>query len=90
MIQPAREDTRALGTFLVLGQAEEAVPTRDQNHVVIQVLPLDLQLLHNHHVSLEDVEHGIEGAGGAPWLVAKRVADAVDIPRRDSDHCLRA
>lgn len=76
----------AHSTLLVLGQAEVAVPAGHQDHVVGEVFALDLQLLHDDDVGLEDVEHGIEGALVAPWLVAERIADAVDVPGGDSDH----
>ena len=70
----------------MLRETEEAVPARNQDHVVGQVFALDFQLLHDDDVGLEDVEHGGERAVGAPWMVSKRVADAVDIPRRDAHH----
>lgn len=70
----------------MLGQAEVAVEARHQHHVVGQVFALNLQLLHDDDVGLEDIEHGVEGAIVAPWLVAEGVADPVDIPRGDADH----
>jgi hypothetical protein len=41
---------------------------------------LDLQLLHDHNVTLQDVEHGWKAAGGVPWRVGEGVTDAVDVP----------
>jgi hypothetical protein len=76
-------------TLLVLGQAEVAVPARHKYHVISQVFALYLQLLHDDNVRFEDVEHGIERPRVAPWLVAKWVANAVDIPCRDADHVVR-
>lgn len=73
----------------MLGQAEVTVPARHKDHVVGQVLALDLELLHDDNVCLEDIEHGIERPLFAPWLIAKRIADAVDIPGRDTDHDAR-
>lgn len=73
-------------TFLVFRQAEVAVPAGHKHHVVGQVFSLNLQLLHNDNVGLEDVEHGIERPLIAPWLIAERVPDAVDIPGRNADH----
>jgi hypothetical protein len=73
-------------TLFVLWQAKVAVPARHKHHIIRQVLTLDLELLHNDNVGLENVEHGIVGPLVAPWLVAERVADAVDIPCRDADH----
>jgi len=71
--------------FLVLWKTEKAVPARDKYHVVFQVLPLNLQLLHNNNVRLQNVKHGAEGAVVAPWLVSERVADAVDVPGRNTE-----
>jgi hypothetical protein len=76
-------------TLLVLRQAEEAVPAGNKHHVIAQVLALNLELLHNHNIRLQNVEHGIERPLVAPWLIAKRVANAIDIPRRDADHYAR-
>jgi hypothetical protein len=75
-------------TFFVLGQAEVAVPARHEHHIVSQVFALDLELLHDDDVGLQNVEHGIEGPLIAPWLVAKRIANAVHIPCGDADHCV--
>jgi hypothetical protein len=75
-------------TLFVLGQTEKAVPPIYQDHIISQVFALNLQLLHDDNIGLKGVEHGTERASGAPWLVAKGVANAIDIPRRDSDHCL--
>ena len=77
-------------TFLVLGQAEVAVPAGNEHHVIGQVLALDLELLHDDDVGLEDVEHGAEGALLAPWLVAKGVADAVHVPCGDAHGSIAA
>lgn len=77
-------------TLFVFGQAEVAVPAGHQNHVVGQVFSLDLQLLHHDDVGLEDVEHGMEGALLAPWLVAKGVTDPVDVPGGDAHGATRA
>lgn len=45
--------------FLVPWQAEEDVPAGHQHHVVRQILPLDLGLLHDDDVRLQDIEHGL-------------------------------
>lgn len=73
-------------TFLVLRQAEVTVPAGDQDHVVTQVLLLNLELLHDNDVGLKNVEHSAERAALAPWLVAKRIADTVHVPGSDADH----
>jgi hypothetical protein len=78
---PASRDNR---TFLVLRQAKEAVPAVNKHHIIFQILPLYLELLHDHDVRLQDVEHGVESAVGIPWRVGERVSDAVDIPRRQA------
>ena len=70
----------------MLRQAEVAVPARHQNHVISQVFALDLQLLHDDDVRLQDIEHGIECPVRTPWLVAKGIANAVDIPGGDANH----
>ena len=72
-------------TFLMLRQTEVAIPSWHQHHIVRQILPLDLKLLHNHYIRLEDVKHAIEGARLAPWLVAKGIADAVYVPCRNAE-----
>lgn len=79
-------DARGMPAFLVSGQTEVAVPAGDQDHVVGQVFALDLQFLHDDDVGVEDIEHGVEGALLAPWLVAEGVAYAIDVPGRDADH----
>ena len=72
----------------MLRQAKVAVPAGHKHHIVTEILSLYLQLLHDDDVSFEDVEHGVEGALVAPWLIAKRVADAVDVPGCDAEgHC---
>lgn len=76
-------------TFLVLRQAEVAVPARHKDDVIRQILALDLEFLHDDNVRLENIEHGIVGPLVAPWLVAERVANAVDIPCCDADHYAR-
>lgn len=76
-------------TFLMLGEAEVAIPARHKHHVIGQVFALNLQLLHYDNICLEDVEHGIERPLFAPWLVAERIADAIDIPGRDAHHDAR-
>lgn len=53
-------------TFLVFWETEMDVPSRDQDHVVSQVLALDLGLLHDDDVGLKDVEHGLQVSGGNP------------------------
>jgi hypothetical protein len=69
----------------VLGKTPVAVPARHQDHVVGEILSLDLSLLENDDVGLEKVEHGGESAPVAPWLVAKGVTDAVDVPSHDTE-----
>jgi hypothetical protein len=76
-------------TLLMLGQAEVAVPAGHKHHVISQVFALNLELLHNHNVRLQDIEHGIKGPLVAPWLISKWIANAIDIPRRDADHDVR-
>jgi hypothetical protein len=46
-------------TFLVLGQAEEDIPSGDENHVIAKVLLLYLGLLHNNNVCFKDIEHSL-------------------------------
>ena len=41
----------------MLWQAEEDIPPRNEDHIISQVLPLYLRLLHHHNVRFEDVEH---------------------------------
>lgn len=72
-------------TFLMFRQTEVAIPSWHQHHIVRQILPLDLKLLHNDYIRLEDVKHAIEGACLAPWLVAKGIADAVHVPCRNAE-----
>lgn len=69
----------------MLRQTEETIPSRHQHHIVAQVLPLDFQFLHNDDICLKQVEHSVEGALVAPWLIAERIADAIDVPGRDSE-----
>ena len=73
-------------TFLVFWQAKVTVPARYKHHVISEIFALNLQLLHDDNVRLENVEHGVEGPFRTPWLVAKRVANAVDVPSCDADH----
>lgn len=47
-------------TFLVLWKTEKDVPSRNKNHVVLQIFALYLSLLHDHDISLEYVEHGLK------------------------------
>ncbi|KAI7052596.1 hypothetical protein KC366_g66 [Hortaea werneckii] len=61
-------------------QAEVAIPPVDHYHVISEIFPLNLQLLHYHDVAAENVEHGWEGTCCVPWLIAERVTDAVDVP----------
>jgi hypothetical protein len=68
----------------MLWQTEVAIPAGHQHHVVFQVLPLDLELLHDHDIGLKDIEHGPKRTIVAPWLIAERVTDAVDIPSGDT------
>lgn len=69
----------------MLGKAEIAVPARDEHHVILQVLPLNLEFLHDDNVRLKDVEHGVKSAAVTPGLVTERIANAVDVPRRDPE-----
>jgi hypothetical protein len=50
-------------TFLVLWQAEVAIPSWHKHHIISQVFPLDFGLLHNHNIRLENIEHGLEVSG---------------------------
>lgn len=70
----------------MLWQTEIAVPARYKHHVICQIFALDLQLLHDDDVRLQDIEHGIECPVRTPWLVAKGIANAVDIPGGDANH----
>lgn len=73
-----------MSTFFVLWETEVAVPSVIEDHVIAQVFPLNLQLLHHDNVGLEDVEHGRERLGYAPWLISEGVADAVHVPCGES------
>lgn len=46
-------------TFLMLGQAEEDIPSGDENHVIVKVLLLYLGLLHDNNVCFKDIEHSL-------------------------------
>lgn len=50
---------RSWCTFLVLGEAEEDVPARHQDHVVCEVLALDFCFLHDDNVCFQCVKHGL-------------------------------
>lgn len=50
----------AVVTFLMPGKTEENIPARYQHHVIPQIFPLDLRLLHNDDVRLQYVEHGLQ------------------------------
>jgi hypothetical protein len=77
-------DCSAFRTFLVFWQAEEHIPSSNQHHIILQILPLYLRLLHHHDVRLERFEHRREAAVLSPWLICEWVPDAVHIPRRYS------
>src|ERR1700712_5719876 len=68
----------------MLRKAEIAIPTRNKNHVIREVLALYLELLHDHDIGLKSVEHGRKCPVLTPWLVSKGIANAVDIPGRNS------
>lgn len=44
----------------MLGEPEEDIPSRDQNHIVLKTFLLDLRLLHDNDISLENIEHSLE------------------------------
>lgn len=44
-------------TFLVFWQAEEDIPTGDEDHLICEVFSLDFAFLHDYNVRLKDVEH---------------------------------
>lgn len=69
----------------MLGKAEIAVPSRNKNHVVSEILPLYLELLHDDDICLKGVEHKGEGSVFAPWLIAKGVPNAINVPGGDSE-----
>jgi hypothetical protein len=46
-------------TFLVLWKTEVNVPARYKDHVILEVFPLNLSLLHYHDVGLEHIKHGL-------------------------------
>lgn len=71
-------------TLFVLGKAEVAVPSRDKNHVIGEILPLYLELLHDNDVRLKSVKHEGECSVFAPWLIAKGIPNAIDVPGGDS------
>ena len=52
---------RSYTTFLVFGQAEEAVPPWHEHHAIVEIFALDLRFLEDDDVRLEDVEHGLDG-----------------------------
>lgn len=58
---------RAQVTFLVLRQTEMDIPAGNQDHIISQVLPLNLGFLHDDDISLEDIKHILE-----LWLAKNR------------------
>jgi hypothetical protein len=46
-------------TFLVLGQAEVAIPARHEHHVISKVFSLDLGLLKHDNIGFENVKHAL-------------------------------
>jgi hypothetical protein len=72
----------------VLGKTEITIPAWNENHVICEILPLYLKLLHDDNIGLKSIEHGSECPVLAPWLVAERVANAVDIPSCNSKNHL--
>jgi hypothetical protein len=69
-------------TLLVLGKTKEAIPARHQNHIIFEILSLNLELLHHHNIGLEDLEHGIERSRRVPWLISEWIPYPVHVPRR--------
>ena len=61
------------------------VPPRDQDHIISQIFSLYFQLLEDDDISLERIEHAIEGPLLSPWVVPEGIADAVDVPCRNAD-----
>ena len=72
-------------TFLMSWQREVAVPARNKHHVITKVFSLNLELLHNHDIRLQDIEHAIECALVPPWLEAEWVTNAIHVPGSDSE-----
>jgi hypothetical protein len=58
--QEQQHGDRGSRTFLVLGETEVDVPAGDQNHVIAEILPLDLGLLHHNDVGFQGVKHGLQ------------------------------
>lgn len=40
-------------------KAEIAIPPWNQNHIILEILPLNLGLLEDYDIRLEDIEHGL-------------------------------
>lgn len=55
----ASEWYRPALTFLVSRQAEEDIPSWHKDHIIPEILALDLCLLHDHNVRLQNLEHGL-------------------------------
>lgn len=68
-------------TFLMFWQAEVDIPARDQDHVVSQVLPLDLGLLHDDNISFKNIEHGLE----VEVQISKEVTSGLGEPARSTN-----
>lgn len=68
----------------MLRETEITIPARNENHVICKILPLYLKLLHDDNIGLKSIEHGSECPVLSPWLVAERVANAIDIPSCNS------
>lgn len=66
----------------MLRKTEEAVPSRNQHHVILQVFALDFELLHDHDIGLQYIEHALECLRRTPWLISEGIADPIDIPSR--------
>lgn len=46
-----------LRAFFIFGKAEKAVPTINEDHVILQILLLDFRLLEDDYVCTEGIEH---------------------------------
>ena len=62
-------------TFLVSWQTPIAIPAGDKDHIIPQVLSLDLGLLEDYDVGLQDIEHGRKGPLVSPWRMSEWVPE---------------
>ena len=50
-------------TLLVPGEAEIAIPTRNEYHIIREVLSLNFCFLKNDNIGFENVEHSLQAHG---------------------------